>query len=49
MKMIYVLVFKFEALNLNGCFDKKELFLHEVSHLNENLANSDLTWVLMPN
>lgn len=47
MKFVFILIFKSELNNINGFFDRQEMYLHEASHKNEDLT--DTIWVLEPN
>jgi hypothetical protein len=47
MKLIFILVFKHEVNNINGFFDRKEMYLHEAANLNSDLTNT--VWVITPN
>ena len=47
MKMVYILIEKYELNNINGFYDRKEMMQHEAYNLNMSLKNT--IWVLQPN
>ena len=47
MKQVFILIEKSEVENVNGFYNRKELFQFEADNLNAYLSN--LIWVLQPN
>ena len=47
MKKVYILIEKSEMKNINGFYDRKEMYIYEAINLNLDLTN--LVWVLQPN
>ena len=47
MKKVYILIEKSEMKNINGFYDRIEMYSYEAINLNLDLTN--LVWVLQPN
>ena len=49
MKKVYILIEKSEMKNINGFYDRKEMYSYEAINLNLDLDLTNLVWVLQPN
>lgn len=47
MKQIFILIEKSEVNNINGFYDRREMYQYEADNLNSKLIR--LIWILQPN